>query len=198
MSTYNPNIPTGIVNLDQDYKSLQKNFQQLDTTYGVDHVKFSVNPAAPGLNGYHLNIHQIPQADPAAIAGISQLYAKTVSGDTQLFHRTGGGGISQLTGYRQNARGWQYLGGVLLQWGIVTISSINTDVALAFTTGGGMNFTSAIYTVQLQLIGKTPSTSSSNNSLFVVNTTVGLTGFTWRANAGAGDFTSFYWTAIGV
>ena len=195
MSVYNPGIPTGTVNLDQDYLNLQNNFKQLDATYGVNHVKYSVNPSSPGKNGYHTIINQIPQADPAAIAGIGSLYQKTVSGDTQLFFRTGGGGISQLTGNKSAARGFQYIGGVLLQWGIVTISTINANVPLLFTTGAGIDFTTNIFSVQLQLIG---STASSNNSLFVVSGSPSITGFTWRSNANPGDFPSFYWTAIGV
>ena len=49
MTSYQPTIPTGLVNLDVDYKNIQNNFQQLDTTYGVDHIKYS----QPTNNGFH-------------------------------------------------------------------------------------------------------------------------------------------------
>ena len=50
MTTYQPNIPTGLVNLDTDYANIQGNFQQLDTTFGVDHYTYS---NATVNNGFH-------------------------------------------------------------------------------------------------------------------------------------------------
>lgn len=50
MTTYQPNIPTGFVNLDTDYANIQGNFQQLDTTFGIDHYTFS---NATANNGFH-------------------------------------------------------------------------------------------------------------------------------------------------
>lgn len=47
---YQPGIPTGTVTLDVDYQNLQDNFRQLDTTFGVDHYKFSDNTSN---NGFH-------------------------------------------------------------------------------------------------------------------------------------------------
>ena len=58
-SIYQPSIPTGLVDLDQDYQNIQNNFQQLDTTFGVDHTTFSNNTAQ---NGYHTVVHLIPQS----------------------------------------------------------------------------------------------------------------------------------------
>lgn len=47
---YQPGIPTGLVNLDVDYQNIQENFQQLDTTYAVDHYAYS-DPSSN--NGFH-------------------------------------------------------------------------------------------------------------------------------------------------
>lgn len=47
---YQPGIPTGIVDLDQDYLNVQGNFQQLNIVYGTDHYPF--DNATPN-QGFH-------------------------------------------------------------------------------------------------------------------------------------------------
>ena len=73
---YLPGIPTGTVQLDQDYLNLQHNFTQLDTTYGVDHYKFS--DGTPN-NGFHDKVttpiivgaaHPLPPADHPLFYGM--------------------------------------------------------------------------------------------------------------------------------
>lgn len=72
MSLYNPGVPTGTVNLDVDYQSLQNNFSQLDTTYGVDHYKFSNRT---GKNGFHNSvttpIYSTAATPQPGVAGLS-------------------------------------------------------------------------------------------------------------------------------
>ena len=197
MSIYNPAIPTGTVNLDQDYKNIKNNFTQLNTSFGVDHTPFSVTPN----NGFHKTIHQIAvnSNPPSSPSGTNTIFSKVVNGDTQLFAISQGGGISQLTGNKNNARGWQYIGGVLLQWGIRSIGTgTNLILPVTFTANAGMNFTSVVYSIQLTLINKTPPTVSSGNSLSVQGSTISATGFTAIYNGGTGDFTDFHWLAIGV
>lgn len=197
-SIYNPSIPTGLVDLDQDYKNIKNNFTQLNTSFGVDHTPFSVTPN----NGYHKTIHQIAVASnpPASPSGTNTIFSKTVSGDTQLFVISQGGGVSQLTGNKNATRGWQYIGGVLLQWGIRNINSgSNLILPVTFTASSGINYTSAVYNIQLTLINKAPTpTTSSNNSLSVLDTSLSTTGFTAVYNGGSNDFPFFYWLAIGV
>lgn len=50
MSLFNPTIPTGLVKLSLDYKNVQNNFAQLDTSFGIDHYAFSNQTAS---NGFH-------------------------------------------------------------------------------------------------------------------------------------------------
>ena len=47
---YQPGIPTGAFNLDQDYLNVQGNFQQANIVYGTDHYPF--NNATPN-QGFH-------------------------------------------------------------------------------------------------------------------------------------------------
>ncbi len=140
---YNPAVPTGLIELDEDYINLQNNFQQLDTTFKVDHVPLTNSTS---INGYHTIIHQPPNGgavpvDPLPIAGINQLYAKNVTlnavTDTQLFNMTGLGVIRQLTGgnpaqFVSATNGYQYIGGILVQWGTVVnaVKQSNTILVL--------------------------------------------------------------------
>jgi len=138
MSTYQPNIPTGNVDLDIDYLNIQGNFQQLDTSFGVDHVTFSnVTPQ----NGYHTSVHfnpisttatnppnNQPVVAPATVAGIGQLFSSQINDgntvDTALYFLTGNGLLTQMTANIQPVlaqNGYTFLpGGLLMQWGIVT------------------------------------------------------------------------------
>lgn len=79
MPVYQPGIPTGTVNLDVDYLSLQGNFQQLNIVYGTDHYPF--DNASPN-QGFHnlvttpLVVNNPPDGlPPATAAGILKFYA---------------------------------------------------------------------------------------------------------------------------
>jgi hypothetical protein len=147
MPNYQPNVPTGLVDLDVDYAALQGNFQAANTSFGVDHVAFDNTTAQ---NGYHEDIHfnpesttatnapnnyvagtQYPQGIPATVAGIGQLFSSSVNDaintDTGLYWLTGGGRQIALT---RNlvpilaADGVTFLpGGLILQWGTGTSST---------------------------------------------------------------------------
>lgn len=187
MTTYNPGIPSGTVNLDQDYINIKNNFAQLDTSFGVDHVKYSVATK----NGYHQTIHQIPRSsDPSNITAIGQIYSKTVGGDTQLFYITGGGGISQLTGYSQAQNGFQYLGGVLIQWGFNSVNNQGTTTTITFPQA----FSANAYSVTLGVFG-TISPSPNAQNIFIQS--VSSTNFVVASSSSGGTLTKTYWMAIG-
>ncbi len=150
MSSYQPGIPTGLVNLDVDYQNLQNNFGQLDTSFGVDHTLFSVNTAtAPA--GYHKSVHLIPQSNvagfppdndppvqPATTAGFSQLWSAQINDglnpDEALFFLTGGGRSIQMTRNTlpvaastglsfipgPSTGGAGAFGAILVQWGTIS------------------------------------------------------------------------------
>lgn len=138
MSSFQPGIPTGFLNLDVDYKNIQDNFQQLDTTFGVGHTTYSNNTAQ---NGYHTNIQMIPNSNtttnppnnqpviaPAAIAGYGQLFSAEINDginvDEALYWLSGGNKLTQLTRNftpvinASGSRGVTFLpGGYIFQWG---------------------------------------------------------------------------------
>lgn len=97
-TSYQPGIPTGLVPLLSDYLNIQGNFGQLDTTFGVDHVKYSVSQN----NAYHKAVHLVAQSKPSAVSGIGEFYCTTVNdalfgNDTTFYFQTSGARVMQMT-----------------------------------------------------------------------------------------------------
>jgi len=166
MSSYQPGIPTGTVNLDVDYLNIQRNFQQLDTSFGVDHVTFSNQTAQ---NGYHKSIHfnpvsttatnppnNYPPVTPAAVPGYGQLMSPQVNdginADTALYFLTGGNRKIQLTSNFvpvASQNGYTFLpGGIIMQWAQFT--SPGSTGTITFTSSGGIAFPNSCFIVILQ------------------------------------------------
>lgn len=143
MNSYNPLIPTGLVNLDEDYVNIQQNFQQLDTSFGVDHVPFSISDQ----NGKHQYVHllqsfqsptvpSVPTVPVGQVAVYQRLDANSLP---QLFFKANNRAFEyQLTTeasdtasenvFSQNP-GWTFLpGGLLLQYGSVSAGPAGTSV----------------------------------------------------------------------
>jgi len=212
MSSYQPNIPTGFVDLDLDYQSLQGNFQQLDTTFGIDHTLFSNNTAQ---NGYHTNIHMIPHsttvtnppnnqpvAAPSAVAGYGQLFDATINDgintDQALYFLTGGNRLTQLTSNFQpvsSNNGYTYLpGGLILQWGFVT-STASTYQTLNFSTNN-INFPNNCFIIFTQPYGS-GTVPGSQATVEIRKSTISKTLFEWVFVTNSGEYTGFFWVAIG-
>lgn len=213
MSTYQPNIPTGTINLDVDYQNLRGNFQQLDTSFGIDHLPFSDQTAQ---NGYHTSIHldpistttsnppnNQPVVPPATTAGIGQVFSSEINDgisiDNALYFLTGNGLLSQLTRNflpSANANGYTYLpGGIMLQWGQVTGLSGSWpggNQPLLFATGN-INFSSNCFAVFTTFIG--PTSSSTGDICIVSKSNLN---FVWNfTGSSSAAFSGFYWLALG-
>ncbi len=212
MSTYQPGIPTGTVNLDVDYQNIQNNFQQLDTTFGVDHVTYSNQTAQ---NGYHTSIHfnpvsttttnppnNQPPVVPAAVPGYGQLFSAQINDgvniDEALFFLTGGNRLQQLT--RNFApvaaqNGYTFLpGGFILQWGLKSGGA---------ESAGNVNFPIPFPNAAYVMQGTGMWTGASDpNGAFTVglkfNQTVGpFTSFRWVTFTNSGAYAGFWWIALG-
>lgn len=195
---YQPNIPTGQVNLDVDYANLQNNFQQLDTTFGVDHTTFS---NATSQNGYHTAIHLISQATPTPTAGVgivtNNIVNDGIDTDEILYFLTEKNKLLQLTRNfvpTKAANGSTFLpGGLILNWGRFTrgTSWPGSSTALNFS-GGNQNYPSSNYGVLVSLTG-TPGPSSGDVAIVSISNT----GFVWNTNISSSALTGFYWWSIG-
>ncbi len=214
MTTYQPGIPTGTVNLDVDYKALQANFTALDTIFNVDHVTYSNTTAQ---KGYHKDIHfnpisttvtngpnnyvtatQYPQGIPATVTGIGQLFSSSVTDgvntDTGLYWLTGGGRQIALT---RNfapviaATGYTFLpGGLIMQWGSIATPASGAPVAGNLVTFP-LTFPNNVFSITLG-----PSRANTTNEALTVNsTTVTTAGF--NVITGSNNYARVYWQAIG-
>lgn len=218
MSMYQPGIPTGTVNLDTDYQNIQDNFSQLDTTFGVDHTKVSDQT---GQNGYHKNIHFIPNSNttgfppnnypanaPTNTNGYGQLWtAQTNDGfnpDETLYFLTGGNRNIQLTRNIQpiaDTNGLSFIPGPGTGAGTkfgapilqwgTTVAS-NTNLAVSFPQA----FPNNIFNIQVtRLHSATPPGTTFGFWVESSPTNISKTGFT--IDNLDGHTWTYMWLAIG-
>lgn len=196
---YELNVPNGPDNPSADWPSMRTNTNSTSGIIAVDHNGFGINNG-----GYHTDIHMVPQSTPSPIVGIGQLYTKNVTvgatTDTQLFYETGLGGTSQLTGNNASTNGYQWLGGVLMQWGKFTTGT-GTNLPGSGTLTFPMAFPISCFNVQLTFLGN----SGSGQTIQIktigsppVNPSVTTANFDWIFTGGSSNsYSGFFWLAIG-
>jgi hypothetical protein len=198
---YQPGIPTGTVNLDVDYQNLKDNFQQLDTTFGVDHIKFSQGTN----NGFHTVVHLVNQnADPVASTAAGQIYSKLAmippGGDSQLFFETPLGGVEQISGHLALANGYGWFSGMLIQWGFVNGSHAgffsNGDTGTVTFNVSNVNFPTNCFNVFIQPAYTNPAPTGVIN-ISVRSASISTTGFQWAFIGPSNQYSKFFWAAIG-
>lgn len=201
MSSYQPNIPTGTETLDVDYLNLRGNFQQMDTTYKVDHVALTDGTV---MNGYHKTVHMTDAAgDPATVTGTGILYNKEINDgintDYELHFKSSLGNVIQLTRNfvpSAGTNGYTFLpGGLIFQWGLLAIAVGATDGTTTFTyTGvGNIAFPNNVFggSVNFRLSGDpTNKFSCGFKTLTTTQATISWSSSSSRPNG-------FYWTLIG-
>jgi hypothetical protein len=217
MSTFQPSIPIGTNLLSVDYKNIQQNFQQLDTSFGVNHVPFSVTPN----NGLHTFVQMPVQSVPTILMGQGAVYTNTATAisptnQSQLFYTADSASKAyQLTRCSDanytlfstlvnnyNAvgtaysGGWTFLpGGILMQYGLYNAGGggLGSSGTIKFPVA----FTNNPYIVLPVLIAKTGGTGSVH-TVSVISGTVNTTQFQWNLDSSTTAQTGIYWTAIGV
>ena len=187
--------------------------------WAVDHTGFN---NGNNTDGYHTIIHQIPvNSSPTTIQNISQIYPKPVtpaySGaptQLQLFFKSAftnsasAAPESQLTGYIANTstpfNGWQWLGGVLIQWGFQATTFPSQTQAVVFTANSqGIPFPNNLFNVQVTLQATSTGGPSGGNwpqssiSPWIDTLNYSKTGFTVNISPNSSRYKGFYWLAIG-
>lgn len=222
---YNKNIPFAANNPSVDQPKMQVNTNSISSWVAVDHHGFDDN-----LGGYHTDIHQDPIGTrigsvftgvPASIPNINQTFVLNVTPDTtggvtdtQLFCFTGNGsginGLSQLTGDFSSGEGYQWIGGVLLQWGKVLkqfdTAPLPTSGTVIFKdrspTPSTIPFPNQLFSVVMTPIFD-PTVLSPNAKVATIsidaNASFGGTEFNWVATISPTTigFKGFYWMAVG-
>jgi hypothetical protein len=198
--TYTPGYPPDGSSLGQTKATIRNNLDGTFETLGVDHIN---NNGAPGSQppGYHTIIHQVPQTSVSTVSGYNQVFSGVPgtlivngtttaaipnNGDQQLYSLTGMGGLSQLTGHSAASSGYNWIGGILIQWGLTSASNgtINVTFPVAFPTN--------CFNVQAT-VSRTFGTFTTNFSV----TSVVRTGFSINNANSSTTSLAYYWFAIG-
>lgn len=218
---YTTGIPDTPNNPSNDQPGMKTNTNSISTIIQQDHHGFKDN-----LGGYHTIIHQDAQVtDPANIAGppqINQVYVKSYTpdttggvADTQLYAETALGEISQLTGFSLGdlEDGWQWIGGVLLQWGRSGSGQVTSGSYAAGNAAGTVTFkdrvtgaipfpnncfivlTTAHYTFTPP--GGPGAVPNGAGVVAINRQTISNTAFDFRFNSNSSSYTGFYWLAVG-
>jgi hypothetical protein len=219
MTLYLNNIPTGIVKLSFDYKNLQNNFKQLDISFGINHVPYSVAEN----NGLHTIVTMVNNvAVPTGVEvpnDTGTLYTRPFAPgeDINLWYTPDASGyefqltrvtedpstlaiFSTNTNYPQTppvvtqVGGWTFLpGGLLLQYGQAYPSS----------STGPQNFTVKFprpFSVGVYNITATAHAASTTSSYVIsigITSTTQFSGFAGDGEGHALSGVPFFWTAIG-
>lgn len=191
---YNTGIPNGPNNPSDDQPLMQTNTNSINSIIGVDHYTFGTGASVTnGSDGYHKIIHLPPQSTPATIASILQLFSQNATfasvTDTQLFYKTGAGGVAQLTGASASTSGYLFTNGLIIQWGLKALSGGGTGI-LTFTNPFPTNCLWVGATLQT-----TAPSGANPNTISIVNTPSN-TQVTYNFS-GTTSYQGFYWLAIG-
>lgn len=160
MSTYNPNIPQPNNLLSNSQADILNNFNSADSTFDLNHYKFSDVTTNKGKHKYVTL--PVLGALPATVAGDGVLYTKSTGGVAALFYSPDASGkeyqitrtnttdhakFGTQTNYSGNIfGGWTFLpGGLKANYGFLNVAASSGTItyASAFTTGA--------YSIQIQL-----------------------------------------------
>jgi hypothetical protein len=210
--TYVPGYPPDGSSLGQTKSTIRNNLDGTFETLGVDHVN---NNGVPGSQppGYHTIIHGVPQSSVSTVANYNQVFAGVPGtlivngtttpaippdGLTHLYSLNSGGGLYQLTGAVGNTNGYCWAGGLLFQWGIRNLTGAQVERATILFNTANVNFPVAVFSMQISLICKAGGTSSSENTISIVNNSITTTSFQYQYNgSGGGNYPALFWLAIG-
>lgn len=204
--TYTTGYPPDGSSLGQTKSTIRNNLDGTFQTLNIDHVN---NNGSPGTQpaGYHMVIHEVPQTSVNTVTGYNQVFsgvpgtlvvnstttsAVPANSDQQLYSLTGGGILSQLTGHSAATNGYQWVGGVLMQWGIVNTPSSTGTVTFATSN---VSFPNNCFNVQVSLVAHAGG-SGTVNTISSITGTVTKNSFNY-SYTGTTSYSAFYWFAIG-
>lgn len=212
MSMYQPNIPTGLINLDVDYQNIRNNFTQLNTTFSKNHLPITDGSAN---NGAHTFVELRNSSGLPAGLQVQEgtLYSKLISGASQLFYTpdqstneyqlsatdtTNFGTFATNGNYPQTPPvstqfgGWTYLpGGLLFQYGTITVAPNNGTASVKFPKA----FATQVYSIVLTFNRTDPSSVVQTVRLSNFNSST-LNSFNFYS--GSNNNVPITWMAIGL
>lgn len=200
--TYTPGYPPDGSSLGQTKATIRNNLDGTFQTLAVDHINNNGQPGSQPA-GYHTIIHQVPQSSVSTVTGYNQIFsgvpgtlivngvttpAVPANNDQQLYSLTGGGILSQLTGYSANTNGYCWAGGLLFQWGVKLSPGSSGNILFATAN---IAFPHSCFNVSLTL-RRDGSTSTQG---VYINGVPTATGFSYTGSSSGSQ--ALYWFAIG-
>lgn len=222
---YVPNTPLASNKPSVDQPDMLTNTSSIPKLIATDHISFGTASGSQ-IDGMHKVIQQVTGIGtqnllrsgaaatytnaPAAIATINQVIAgqytpDTTGGtaDTQLFTKTAGNVISQLTGFSVGdlEDGWQWVGGVLIQWGRKSLTFAggvaSATVVFKDRVAGAIPFPNNCFIVVPNLQYGSAGAPTVEGSISVDRSTISNTSFAVTAVTTSIRYAGFYWFAVG-
>jgi hypothetical protein len=165
------------------------NFAFLEDSINQEH---NFNAADP-TQTYHLQA-SMPNlsGSPSLPAGTNGLYY--VSGGNARFYD--GTNISKLTEAVPTPIGYQWIGRTLIQWGLEGVSGTGPQPG---TTNYSTAFSAAPFIIQTTpFFGNSTPQGVMVVAIQSVSGSPSTTQFSWVFNTNSGDYSGFYWMAIGT
>ena len=185
--TYNLNIPAANNNPSADQPNMRTNTNSINSILNVDHFTFSAGNA-----GRHKQVTLTNEAAPGFTGGNGALYANLDTGNSWPFWQNALGSFRIMGPQVASPTGYTWLGGILFQWGQITSTS-SSFVAQAYP----IPFPTATFTILCQPYGSGTPPNGNGNIEIRKSTFSNLNQFQWCYVTNSGEYTGFFWVAIG-
>jgi len=199
MTAYQAGIPQGNTFLSVDVNNIRNNFNQLNTTYAVDHIPLT----QVANNGIHKQVNMLNQGTPALLGDLN-LYANTAAGSSSLWVQTAIQNLPLFSGPASAgpSGSTSLFGNVQVRWGNSTIGTVINSGSFAEGNAAGTTTFAAfaggnIYAVYCIPYWSTAGTPGSAASVSPRANTLTASTFAWKLQSQSADYTGFYWLALG-
>ncbi len=195
---YDPNIPQPTDDLSDSQVQLLANFQQLDTSFGINHFQYS---DASSDNGKHKKLDfptpttvGVPVGDdsviyPKAVSAVSSPYFRNSVGDSVMWR---GGSTNGLVAETLANPGLLNLpNGFQMKFGQSSFSGAGTQALVTYAAA----FPTATLCVQVTRAGG--NTGTDPEDIFLVTLASAAAFTARRMSASPSNNLNFYWLAIG-
>lgn len=196
-------IPFSSHNPSSDQPNMLTNNNNNKLIWEVDHFGFGNNNG-----GYHQQVHLKNESAPGLGSVDSVLYANSATGQSWPFWQNALGSFQLLGQNSFGASGYLTLPGpaanpLIIQWGLVNGTHAGKfqggDTNNVTFSSTGIAFPNNCFNVWTQPLYTTtaPSSTGGMATVAIDTATLSKTQFTWTFITNSGDYSQFFWIALG-